>query len=270
MIKIDFHGGTHGHFLEYVSNVYIMQTPGSTASIFKKDTGSAHDADSTYTSNRLIRCGHYSQPIYNLNINDDDTIIRIILDSDNDDLFFIATTNLIYKAGDIGFETQMTNIPESIRQNAIAYRNDWYSKFNERNLYSDHYKEFRSISNPIFKFPFESFFSFNNFCKSLNELAFFLNQTFFPDESLYQLWTEFIEKNQGQQSYVKCDQIIQDIFNNKNRELDNLTVIEEAWINYNLSKICRIYNGDRFDNITYPQNTQHIYKEIQEHLSQLR
>ena len=25
MIKIDFVAGTHGHFLEYVANVYIMQ-----------------------------------------------------------------------------------------------------------------------------------------------------------------------------------------------------------------------------------------------------
>lgn len=270
MIKIDFHGSTHGHFLEYIANVYIMQTPGSTTSIFKKDTGSAHNADNTYTSNRLIRCGHYSQPIYNLEIDDADTIIRIIMDSNNDDLFFVATTNLIYKAGDVGFDKQMTNIPGSIRQNAMAYRNNWYSKFNEKHLYSYQYKEFANIKNNTFKFPFESFFNFKNLCTILNDLAFFLNQTFFPDDSLYVLWKEFIERNQGWQSYTKCNLIIQDIFNNKNRELDNLTIIEEALINYNLSKICRIYNGAMFNNPVYPQNTQDIYKEIQDHLSQLR
>ena len=48
MIKIDFHGGTHGHFLEYVANVYIMQTTPSQASIFKPPAYSAHAADENY------------------------------------------------------------------------------------------------------------------------------------------------------------------------------------------------------------------------------
>jgi len=43
MIKIDFHGSTHGHFLEYVSNVYIMQTTPSQRNIFKPPTYSAQN-----------------------------------------------------------------------------------------------------------------------------------------------------------------------------------------------------------------------------------
>ena len=68
MIKIDFHGSTHGHFLEYVTNVYIMQTTPSKTSIFKPPTYSAHAPDDNYKDNRLIKCGHFSNPKYNLSI----------------------------------------------------------------------------------------------------------------------------------------------------------------------------------------------------------
>ena len=142
MIKIDFHGGTHGHFLEYVSNVYIMQTAPSNCSIFKPPTYSAHAPDKNYHRHRLIRCGHYSDPKYNLTIDHKDTVIRIILNTKDDNLFFIALTNLIYKAGDIGFDNQMLSIPESIRNNPVDVRNNWYSKFNEREMYANFYADF--------------------------------------------------------------------------------------------------------------------------------
>ena len=58
MIKIDFHAGTHGHFLEYVSNVYIMQTSPNQHNIFRPPTYSAHNLDTQYLHNRQIFCGH--------------------------------------------------------------------------------------------------------------------------------------------------------------------------------------------------------------------
>ena len=70
MIKIDFHAGTHGHFLEYVSNVYIMQTSPNQHNIFRPPTYSAHNLDTQYLHNRQIFCGHFSKPIFNLKEND--------------------------------------------------------------------------------------------------------------------------------------------------------------------------------------------------------
>jgi hypothetical protein len=169
----------------------------------------------------------------------------------------------------VGFEKKMINIPEEIRCNPVAYRNNWYSKFNERELYHNHYTEFTDIPNEVFEFNFFSFFSFDNFCKELNRLAFFLDQTFFPDESLVTLWEEFMQRNQGWQSYVKCGEILKNIFHNKSMDID-CTVMEQGWLNYNLAKICRIYEGTMFDSPKYPGNTKEIYKEIQTHLSVLR
>ena len=269
MIKIDFHGSTHGHFLEYVSNVYIMQTAPSQQSIFKPPTYSAHAPDDIYRAHRLITCGHYFDPRCNLKIDREDTVIRIVLNTQDDNLFFIALTNLMYKAGDVGFERQMLSIPESIRNNPVDVRNNWYSKFNEREKYANFYADFVPIDQPVFKFDFNSFFSFEKFSIELNHLAIFLDQTFFPDESLYKLWAEFIAYNQGWQSYVKCNRILENVFANEPTSID-CTIIEQGWLNYKLSMICRIYDGLLFEDVVYPKNTQTVYNIISDHLNSLR
>jgi hypothetical protein len=269
MIKIDFHGSTHGHFLEYVANVYIMQTTPSQVSIFKPPTYSAHSPDKYYLKSRIIECGHFSAPRFKSSIEPLDTIIRIKLDAFNDNMFFVVLTNLIYKAGDVGFENQMLSIPESIRNDPVSLRNNWYSKFNERELYASHYTNFPSLDNEVFEFTFESFFSFKNFCTELSRLAKFLNQTFYPNQSLYDLWSEFIQVNQGWQSYVKCNHLLDCMLSNVATKVD-CTAIEQGWINYNLSKICCMFDGPMFDQVDYPSNTCMIYNTIQNHFVNLR
>lgn len=266
MIKIDFHGSTHGHFLEYVSNVYIMQTDPGSGDLFNAN-GAAHAVDTTYLKNRQIECGHFSSS--NVKFKDTDQVIRITIDPTDDRQFFIALTNLMYRAGDVGVEKQLLVIPDTVRENPITYRNNWYSKFNERNNYGDFYKEFIKIDQPRVEFPFTAFYSFPEFCKSLNDLAVFLNQTFFPDQSLFDLWEKFIQMNQGIQSYNKCNMILEHIFANRNMVID-CTVIEQGWINYNLSKMCRMYHGSIFEHEQYPTNTQDVYQEVEQHLEYLR
>ena len=266
MIKIDFHGSTHGHFLEYVSNVYIMRTNPGKSTLFNSN-GAAHNADAEYRFNRLVECGHYSSN--NLPISDNDTVIRITIDSNNDELFFIAVTNLIYRAGDVGVEKQLLSIPIEVRNDPIEFRNNWYSKFNERDLYILEYEKFCSLKQETFNFPFSSFYSFSVFYKTLDRLAKFLNQRWFPDQSLYHLWKEFIDKNQGWQSHIKCSKILENIMGNIPMNID-CTIIEQGWINYNLSKMCRIYSGDVFNNIEYPTNTEQIYRDIQQQLENLK
>jgi len=261
-IKIDFHGSTHGHFLEYVANVYIMQTPKNKDSIFKPPTFSAHNRDYNYLTHRMIFCGHFSEAN---DIDNDDIIIRISPPA-TDNSFFIATTNLMYKAGDVGFEKQMLSIPESVRNDPVACRNDWYSKFNEREKYINYYYEFAPVLCKLFEFPFESFFSFKEFCSSLSLLADFLEQTFFLDSSLYDLWAEFMSYNQGWNSHNKCNIIFENIFAKKNNAI-SCSVLEQSWLNYNLSKICKIYQGPMFDEADYPSTTGIIYSSVQDQLS---
>ena len=59
--------------------------------------------------------------------------------------------------------------------------------------------------------------------------------------------------------------MLEHIFSNRDYELD-LTVIEQGWVNYNLSKICRLYSGKLFDGTEYCKNAQDVYAEIQHRL----
>lgn len=267
MIKIDYHGSLHGHFLEYVANVWIMQTPPGDMMIFN-ELGACHDYDDEYEHHRIIVCDHWSQQYPDL-LDPDDQVIRIQLDHNDKDRFFIAATNLIYRAGDEGWEQQMLYIPEFIRDNAVALRNDWYSKFNESQNYMSCYAKFAPVEGPVFDFDFAAFFDYGAFCQELNRLAHWLNQCFFPDDKLYNLYQEFMCRNQGYQSWLKCQNLLSACLGNLSLDID-CTVIEEAWLNYKITKIARMYEGTIFSSSRYPTNTQSIYKEIQTHLQLLR
>lgn len=264
MIKIDFRGSTHGHFLEYVVNIYIMQTTPSQRDIFKPGTLSAHNADRGYLKDRMVFCGHFSE--CNM-ISDSDVVIRITTEL-NDDLYLVALTNLIHKAGDIGVDRQLLNIPEHTRNSRSLQRNNWFSKFNESHLHGYNYSLLPS-NNVIVDFNYESFFDYNKFVKELNKVATSLDQTFFNDRSLFELWTKFISVNQGWQSLTKCLEILNYTYSDKSLDFV-CTSIEEGWINYQISKANRLYDGELFTSDTYPTNTKNIYCIIQKHLESLR
>ena len=52
MIWIDFHGSTHGHFLEYVINAWIMGMPRESQSVFT-NTGACHNFSEFYKNNKM-------------------------------------------------------------------------------------------------------------------------------------------------------------------------------------------------------------------------
>lgn len=85
-----------------------MQTLPSNTSIFT-DAGVSHRADAAYLHNKIIKCGHFSYE--NLPFDDTDRVIRIVCGVGNDTSHFIINTNIIYRAGDLGFVTHMEGIP---------------------------------------------------------------------------------------------------------------------------------------------------------------
>lgn len=265
-IKIDFYGSTHGHFLDFISNVFIMQVEPDSFDVFSS-TGAVHKVSKYFYSKKVIHNGHYYTTPNS--IAPDDIIIRITFNETDDQLFYIALVNLCHRAGDVNLEKKLLDIPEKIRNNPVLLRNDFYSKINERSIYINEYGKFQPLQNKIFEFPFDCFYDFIKLTKKLNELAFFLDQTFFPDNRLYNLWKQFIIKNQGYQSIKLCDGILENIFSGEPHDIPSLQAYEEAYINYNIAKIARMFTGTCFTG-QYPTNTLDIYKEIQLHLKTLR
>lgn len=268
MLRIDFHGGTHGNFLEYVVNVHIFKTTASSTSIYTAGRGSAHEADDMYKQSRIAVCGHFSdnaqgrlaEPKYrDFKFDQDDAVVRIDIDQTDDQSFFIAFTNLIHRTSGATFDEHMSRIPADIRADRQLLRTDFFSKINERALYANLFPKFSFIWNKKYNFPFTSFYSYPEFCVALKQLANWLEQEFVPTENLYNLWVEFIEKNQGWHSYTKCSTIIENSLANIDSKID-CTELEEAWINFNLMKVTgNLVCNDK----TYPTNTQQIYQLIQ-------
>lgn len=267
MIWLDFHGSTHGHFLEYVSNIWIMKTPSGSKNIFHPETGSAHSTDLEYKNNRIIKCGHFSTSKV-FTPDPTDQIIQINFEHTNDRDFFIGMTNAIYKAADVGFERHINTAPPDVLKSPAKHRNLWYSRINERDNYFQIYGELKAWDEPMHTFAFRSFFNLVEFFKELNALAHFLNQTFVPDDSLEDIWKTFISRNQGLQSYNKCQHILESIISNADTPIQ-CTPIEEGWINFNLSKMFRLYDGILFESDAYPTSTKEISNIVKEHLLSL-
>lgn len=269
MIKIDFHAGTHGHFLEYVTNVFIMNTNPGYISPFTPGVGNSHNTDDIYQQNKTVRCGHFSTNAGGHFADDKyrghqfhytDIIIRINVNQSNDRQFFVALTNLLHRAGE-SHESNLLSFPEEIRNNPVRYREDFFAKINERDLYCNQFPNLEELDIPTFDFPFEHFFSFYNFVKSLTKMAEWLKLPFEANNRLYILWAEFIKLNQGLQSHNKCSTIIESALNNVDCDFES-TILEQAWINYNLSKHCNVYDGPLYSSAIYPTNAKEIYKLI--------
>jgi hypothetical protein len=210
-------------------------------------------------------CGHFSDnaqgrdadPKYrDFKFSMDDQIIRIHIDQFEDESFFIAFTNLLHRSSGATFEEHMDKIPSEIRSHREQLRNNFFSKINERNIYADLFPKLAYACNENFDFPFMDFYNYNKFCYSLNKLAEWLGKSFMPTGNLYMLWQEFIRKNQGWESFTKCDGIIESILGNQNKKIA-CTVLEEAWIMYNITKITGVHV--EFDEV-FPKTTQQIYK----------
>lgn len=267
MIKLDFRGSTHGNFLEYVANVYIMRTTPSETNIFKKDTQSAHNADGAYRKNRRIACDHYSANRYH-SFSPDETVIQIDFDQNNDRLFYISMVNLINKAGDVGVDRMMASMPEHVRNNPPVHRMQWLSRMVQKSKLIEHYQyQLDKPEGLAYVFPMEAFYDLHLFYIHLQNLAHSLNQKFWPSQELADLWHQFAELNQGLQSYNKCSTILKNIHQGKDYDFVCDSIIEEAWINYNLSNTYSIHEGILFDIEQYPTNTKEIYNILNQHIN---
>ena len=58
---LDFHGASHGHFLEYLINTWIYNGP-RVKQVFT-ELGSSHNPqqDKFYVESKMIKCGHFTE-----------------------------------------------------------------------------------------------------------------------------------------------------------------------------------------------------------------
>ena len=261
---LDFHGASHGHFLEYLINTWIYNGP-RVKQVFT-ELGSSHNPqqDKFYVESKMIKCGHFTEMDLQRKTLPN-KIVRITLPTTVGR--WIHMVNLMHRVGDITLEKSYELIPITVLNNPVSLRTHWFSKLTDLdNTYRvDYIWKWPDVES--FNFPMESLYDISELYKNMYECAKYLNFKFTPDQELYFVWNEFIKRNQGLQIYIKSKQITEYAFGNINFTFES-TVIEQAVINAIITTTIGMYDGTLFTDNNYPTNTLIIWKQIENHLKE--
>lgn len=260
LVPLDFFAGTHGHFLEYVINSYIFRGP-RVDNLFTP-LGTSHNAmlNDAYRSNRQVGAGHYSEMNLTWPTVDPEKIIRITVEGFKGHACYLI--NLSSRAGDIEISEKELEIPEEARTVPSSLRNQYYCKFASLDLAAEIPNNWRTdATGQIFEFPMTAFYNLLEFLSTLRNLAAFLNHTFNPDTTLVALWQQFIDKNQGLQSWNRCIDLLEKVSNNRDFAV-KLSIHEQGLLNLMLTNSFGICDGSLFDNDQYPDSTGEIWRQI--------
>ena len=276
--KIDFFGGVHGNYLELVVNHSIDQNPYDITKQQFNTHGACHNKnqDSDYVP--ITKAQQWSYDGHKFN--HDDLVIRIVIEPTD---LLIATTNSFLRAGDQLLDLnnleqdtfkKMASLSKMklfldtlIQDHGIQdsyprkiLRNYFYSMFDEPQHGLNMFNSWAPVDN-YHNFRFSSFFSVVDFFEELQKIAKFVNIEFQPSSELIKLHTEFLSKNQGWQSHIKCSKIAEAIVNQENIEID-LNVIEEAWIIWKITRAFNLYDLKCLQEDCFPKETAIIIDSI--------
>jgi len=281
-VYIDFHSGTHGHFLEYLCNRYLADLSTANFNPFTK-FGTSHVRPSDYLEDRKFKCGHFEDSGL---IKDNDAVIRIVVD----DFYYVAVYNFLVRTNDTplldlnNLETDalnncvdnfgfgdfkkflidthgedLKNLPRAILRSYL------YAKLNSPNMQDcSRFNKFSDLGVPVFEFPISVFYNYNKLVSRIGELSGFLGKIGWGyQESMFQLWQEFMAKNAGWASHCKCESILLAILSKSSQPL-KCNILEEAWINIYLTKTFGIHDHiPSFSSNVYPTDTLQLYESIE-------
>ena len=269
---IDYDPGMHGHFLEYICNKYIFDIilPGN---IFFK-TGSAHNInlDAFYQQNKQVLCKHYS--LLGLTINED----KVIFIKHNQKFDLVLLTNIFYRCNDTPelpvrhvdvdvdsvFEWHSKLIKnDNSTEKSNIFKENIFSKLMDRT----HFQVDKCVHSEkkVFNFDYGKFFNLVEFISELQKLALFLEHKVKISNDLINDWYTFIEKNQGYQTYLRVNCLVEKILTNRSDQIEDDFFVH-AGINTCLAKIACLYDNEELHGSgEYPTDTQQIYKILLNH-----
>lgn len=269
LVALDFAPGLHGHFLEFVVNKFIYGVKYNDLDIFQS-SGAAHaiNVNDSYQSTKIVHRAHYSSFTFPY---PRDTTAVIFIDHRIPDLDIVLLTNIYHRCHPNSMESTDFNV-EEIKQmhrqflltnSDLESRNNWFAKLNERHF--DHAFMQPKTNLPVFYFNYASFFNLLDFYLELKRLSKFLNETFTADDSLAQLWSEFILKNQGWTLYNLGNSLLESALFGGNKQIPDDWKLH-AYLNFKLSKIFDLYSGVLHTDKNYPSTTSELKLIIDDHV----
>lgn len=275
--KIDFFGGLHGNYLELVVNYWIDQNRSYDISLPQfTDNGACHLKNRNTEYVPITTAKHYS--FYGGTFNNDDLVIRIVPSQED---LLICVSNSFLRAGDqildlenLEYDTynKMSSLPKlqgflrTLTENhgrrteypRHILRKYFYSMFEDYNNGLGMITQWAPANN-VYNFDVRRFFNLSSFVEGLQEISKFVNLEFAPTLELVNLHKTFLGVNQGYISEVNCNKIIESIVSQEELSL-KLNVVEEAWLNYKISKIFNLYEVPMLNDDIYPIDTKIISK----------
>ena len=284
MIPLDFVAGTHGHFLEYVTNRALNYV----STVFDPFTklGTSHQRPIEYLTQRKIICGHWfendpgvvgSAPktirivfdqddillvsslsllrAADLNINNNDLHIDTVMKLNND--FYSQTLDQIYQA----YQT-LDRMQNSIPRNVL--REFFKFGFSDPDI-NGYWKKLQDMcnipANDVFDIDLKSIYDYHKLENILLQLASWLDAPCNTHGWLQELHVKFMSKIPFMHHKDQCDQIIQNVIAGEDKTIPDLSMLQESYINGRLEKY---YKKEMpFHQLIYFTNTKDVLKYIE-------
>lgn len=259
IIPIDFLAGSHGNFLETVSNKYF-------GFVTNEDTftagGTSHNKSSQYLTQRVFWARHWFEN-YKPELDNFEKIVSIRFSQE--DLLLLSSVSLL-RAGDIGIDNDSLEIDTRNKLN-----NDFYKKVLtlidqsypfldksqpsiDRYVLREFFKfGFRDPNNngywikqqqmqypataKVLYVEFSSFYNISQFEKTIHQLENFIGHQFDFSPDFYQDYHRFLSFIPYCYHKSICDDIVQSVLDRQMIPIPKLTLFQESYINGTLERI---------------------------------
>lgn len=295
-LHVDFRAGTYGNFLAYILNRFVFAVPGSDFSPFTS-MGTSHLGltNEEYSNNKVVFPCHYSfkyrlitQSGNSQEILNNDGVIRLRVSN-----VYPVFYNTHIRAGDTPLDiveleyntldklsspkfhtirdTVLQNFGKHENYNRCELRNLFYSTFLDEETELKKFNTWIPVDNQTHYFCIDSIYNYSEFVKELGKVSVFAGKRgwTFDHKTLYPIWNEFIELNQGYNSYLKCWDIINNMLANDNVDI-NCNLFEEAYINSYITQTFNIYDGTECFGNHYPGDTLQLHHQITNRVKEIR
>lgn len=277
MIYIDFFGGSHGNFLQFLIAKHILKLPQYKNFFPFKKSGVSHIKPTVHPNVIANHFTYGSDKVIPIKESPENFLIQIkVTPNVLQDVFAF---NAVQRAGEapIDFDLLVNDYKAALVHDKWAsflkditkeyggrptkrdLRNKFYSLIFEKDFVEIHQK-FKKYNLKTIAVPFESFYSYDLLVKQLYDIAIFINNPLEIDQ-VDIAWNKFMELNEGYKIKLKIDSLFNNIINDIATPI-SLNIFEEASLNSRITKFFNIQDGiSTFDNV-YPYNTQDISIDI--------
>ena len=285
MIYIDFFGGSHGNFLEFLISKYVLQIREYQNHLPFTSTGTSHIKPDIHNGQKnSCTARHYSffkEYQNNLlhKIKSNDLLIRINIPTED---IYYSVYNASTRGGDIRmdldqleidtirkikeggkkFQNWLPLLPETPNTPRSILRNIFYSKMHDEFHYQQINNFYDFKCNNIITVNIHTFYNYNLLVNFLNLIADHIEvQPHFDD--LLEIWQQFISKLECLPSKLKVDNFFKFLLNDVEIDI-KFNILEEAYLNALITELFDIHSDMSIFEDSYPCSSLTISREIKQ------